>query len=107
MKECTGCQSQLGMNVKTIEKVPFRYPGYAGRNANQVDEVVSRLVKDLEDEYYIKDRTQEMAVLLVLNHENDYHNFKKSFNKLAVLTQCMKKQGLKRFNLSVASNVMK
>lgn len=59
------------------------------------------------EQFDINDATQEMAVLLVVNYEQDYHNFKKSFNKLAVLTQCIRKQGLRKFNLSVASNVMK
>jgi len=48
-----------------------------------------------------------MAVLFLVNYDNDYHNIKKSFNKLSVLTQCINKRNLKRFNLSVASNVMK
>lgn len=40
MNECLGCQKQLGMNVKHIEKIPIHYPRHANKNGQQVDDVI-------------------------------------------------------------------
>lgn len=44
MKECIGCQNQLGMNVKKITKWDIKYPQHANKNANYVDQVVQDCV---------------------------------------------------------------
>jgi len=79
------------MNAKKIIPVPIKYPSHADKNADRVDEVVKEAISYLCEDYEIEDKTQDMAVLFIVNFENDYHTFKKSFNKLAVLTQCVRK----------------
>lgn len=106
--ELRKCQDQLGMNAKSIVKHALKfYPRHAHKEGQKMDQVIREAVDDICDEHNINDRTQDLAVLFLVNYENDYHNIKKSFNKLAILTQCMARKNAKRFNLSVASNVMK
>ena len=49
----------------------------------------------------------ELAVIFLVNFENDYHVAKKAFAELAILTQFMTRRTAKRLNLSVASNIIK
>lgn len=55
----------------------------------------------------LQSATEDLAVLFLVNYENDYHVAKKAFAGHAILTQFLRRQTARRLNLSVASNVMK
>jgi hypothetical protein len=45
--------------------------------------------------------------IIVVNYENEYQHFKNIFTSMNILSQCILKRTVRKFNMSVASNIMK
>ena len=53
------------------------------------------------------EKNENIFALIVVNYENEYQNFKNIFSGMNILSQCVLKRTVRKFNMSVASNIMK
>lgn len=103
------CQGQMGMKTDAIDAVGFDYPRNAGshQNAQAFQRNIQNALQDYMDRQGIKDGFKDLTVLFIVNYEQDYHEAKKVFAKLKVISQVIQRRNCRKFNLSIASNIMK
>lgn len=101
------CQKQIGMTSGRIQTVGIPYPRRVTQEPGKFVAAIKRGVDDVCAQHRLSAPMEQLAVLFMVNHENDYHTAKKAFAELSILTQCFTRRTAKRLNLSVASNIMK
>lgn len=95
------------MTCDRIEPIAIDYPRRAKEDPRKFAESIGQGIEHAMSRRKLSDASAELAVVFLLNYESDYHVAKRTFAAHAILTQFVRRQNLRRLNLSVASNVMK
>ena len=79
------------------------------RDLRSFRQSVERIVDDHRGHGRQGDKSDlsDLFFIMIVNYESDYQNLKGVFTDLNVMSQCIRKFTAQKFNMSVASNIMK
>lgn len=94
------------MQSREIQSHPV--PGI--RDLHLFRDKVTEIVEDMREDKRkgsSKENIVEIFIVMIVNREQDYQDVKRVFTDLNVMSQCIRRQTAQKFNMSVASNIMK